>query len=430
MRARWSAFLPQIPKKTRKTKEGTVLNIPFFSLLQRSLLRELTQTFVMCVASLLSLILISRGLHMRELILGLDFSFSDIALLFLFMMPSFLIMVLPISCMVSVFLAFLRMSTDRELVALKAGGISIYQMLRAPAFFSFVCMCLALFISLHLISWGMNNFRLTILHIANTRAKIVVQPGVFNRDMFGLTLFARKVDPATGRLQQVIFEDNTRDDKSSITVLAPEGEIVTDEHRGDLIFNMHNGRIYRVDNDNVSILEFLEYSIRLDLNKLFSSMELGDLKPKEMSWEALLNMHSQQNAPDKRFQNKVEVEIQKRWALPVACLVLGIFALPLACAFEGLKRQLGIVFALVLFLLYYSVFSLGLSTGEFGLLPPAVGIWSANVLFALAAMAGLHLTYKERAPSLARLILRLRQHSVKLFAAKKGSGTRLRGEGE
>lgn len=350
---------------------------------------------------------------MRELFLGLDFSLADIALLFFYMVPMFLIMVLPISCMVSVFLTFLRMSTDRELVALKAGGVSIYQMLRSPAVFSFLCMCLALFISMHAISWGANSFRSTILHIANTRAKVVVQPGVFNRDIFGLTLFARKVDPISGKLQQVIFEDTTQDEGSSITVLAPEGSIITDHERGALIFNLKNGRLYRVDDDNVSILDFEEYSVGLDISSLFSSVDIGDIKPKDMAWDDLVAMDRDKNAPDTRYQRRVEVELQKRWSMPVACLVLGVFAMPLACAFEGVRRQLGIVLALVMFLLYYSVFSVGLATGESGLLPPSIGMWLANLLFALAAVLGLHLTYKERAPSIAHFFQHLQRRVLK-----------------
>ena len=354
---------------------------------------------------------------MRELFLGLQFSFFDIALLFFYMVPMFLIMVLPISCMVSVFLTFLRMSTDRELVALKAGGVSIYQMLRSPAAFSFVCMCLAVFISLHAIAWGMNSFRTTILHIANTRAKVVIQPGVFNRDIFGLTLFARKVDPVTGRLSQVIFEDNTQDERTSITVLAPEGDIVTDTDRGALIFHLKNGRIYRVDNHNVSILEFEEYNVGLDLSSLFSSVDLGDVRPKEMSWNDLKKMDRRQNAPDARYQRRVGVEMHKRWSLPVACLVLGVFALPLACAFEGVKRQLGIVLSLFLFLLYYSFYSLGMTMGESGLLPPAIGLWIANILFSAAAVAGLHLNYKERVPSVSAFV----QHLTARFRKRPGA---------
>lgn len=405
-------------KSSSPALRALFLKTPLFPLLQRCILRELTLTFLMCVFALVSLILIGRGLKMRDLFLGLDFSFQDIALLFTYMTPMFLIMILPISCMVSVFLTFLRMSTDRELVALKAGGVSIYQMLRSPAVFSFLCMCLAVFISLHGISWGMNSFRSTILYIANTRAKVVIQPGVFNKDIFGLTLFARKVDPVSGRLSQVIFENKMQDNDTSITILAPEGEIVTDTENAALRFRLENGRIYRVDGANVTILEFDEYSVALDLTKIFADIDLGDIRPKEMAWDDLVKMNSAQDAPNEKFQRRVGVEIQKRWSLPVACLVLGIFALPLACAFEGVKRQLGIVLALVLFLCYYSVFSLGMSMSESGALSPVIGLWGANVLFAVAALVGLHLTYKERVPSFASLGMIIRRR----FLKKSGAG--------
>lgn len=358
---------------------------------------------------------------MRDLFLGLDFSFQDIALLFAYMTPMFLIMILPISCMVSVFLTFLRMSTDRELVALKAGGISLYQLLRSPAVFSFLCMCLAAFISLHAISWGMNSFRSTVLHIANTRAKVVIQPGVFNKDVFGLTLFARKVDPVSGKLSQVIFEDKLQDRNASITILAPEGEIITDTENAALRFKLENGRIYRVEGANVTILEFDEYSVALDLSKLFAAVDLGDLRPKEMAWDALVAMDKNQDAPNERYQRRVGVEIQKRWSLPVACLVLGIFALPLACAFEGVKRQLGIILALALFLCYYSVFSVGVSMGESGMLSPVIGLWMANFFFAVAAFIGLYLTYHERVPSFSSFY-----HTIKTSLGRKRTKERSR----
>lgn len=370
-------------------------------------------TFFMCVFALMSLILISRGLLLRELFLGLEFSLADIGLLFFYMVPMFLIMVIPTSCMVSVFLTFLRMSTDRELIALKAGGVSVYQMLRSPAVFSFLCMVLTLFISLHGIAWGTANFRSTILHIANTKAKLVVQPGVFNRDIFGLTLFARQVDPDTGELSQVIFEDTTQEEGSSITVLAPKGDIVTDHARGMLVFHLNNGRMYRVDGENVSIMDFEEYTVSLDISSLFSEVALNDIRPKDMAWDDLVALHQAKSGKDERYQRRVALEVQKRWSLPVACLVLGVFALPLACAFEGVKRQFGIVLALLLFLLYYSVFSVGMATGESGAIPPAVGMWSGNVLFALAAVLGLHLTYRERVPSVTNLILHLKNRLFK-----------------
>ena len=400
--------------------QRTTLNSPFFPFLHRHIFKELTQTFLVCTSALLALILIGRGVHMRDLFLGLEFSVLDTALLFLYMVPMFLLMVLPISCMISVFLTYSRMSSDRELIALKAGGVSIYQLLAAPALFSCLCLGMTFFISLHGIAWGTNHFRSTILHIANTRAKIVLQPGVFNRDILGLTLFARKVDPVSGRLQQVIFEDSTRDKNTNITVLAPEGEITTDARTGSLVFHLLNGRIYREDRGNISILEFADYAVRLDISSLLSGIKLGEIRPNEMGWQELLRLDKAD--PSRHgLQRKVEVEIHKRWALPMACLVLGLFALPLACVFEGVKRQFGIVLALVFFLIYYSLFSVGMTMGESGLLPPAVGIWLANATFFLIGGFGLYLAHKERAPSLAGLGRRLAGRLHQFLPAGKES---------
>ena len=109
------------------------------SLLQRQIFKEIANLFVLAVGVLLTLILISRAVQMRELFLGLDLGILDTVLLFGYMTPLFLMLVIPIACMLSVFLTFLRMSTDRELVALRAGGINIYQMLPAPLLFSVIC---------------------------------------------------------------------------------------------------------------------------------------------------------------------------------------------------------------------------------------------------------------------------------------------------
>jgi lipopolysaccharide export system permease protein len=397
------------------------LSIPGF-LLHRVIFRELAQTFCVCTGSLLVILLIGKGLQSRDLFLGLDLNVSDTLLLFLYLTPTFFTLILPISCMLSVFLTFLRMSSDKELMALRANGISIYQIVGAPAFFSLFCMGLAFVISLHGIVWGMKNFRSTIMEIAHTRAKVIIQPGVFNQDLLGLTLFARQVDPVSGRLLDVIFEDKTQPENTSMTVLAPTGEILTDEAGGRLVFNLKNGRLYRMDQEQVSILSFENYSIYLDLTKLFSGTELGSIRPKEMSIEDLRKIEDDETSHSVRFLRKVRVEIQKRWALPISCLVLGIFAFPLACSFEGARRQWGVVLSLFFFLLYYSIFSFGLTMGEAGTLSPAIGLWMGNVFFALMAIFGMILVAKERLPSGFFWLRTLGQRIRAGYGAKKAKG--------
>lgn len=379
------------------------------SLIHCYIARDLVRTFFLCLVSLLTLVLISRGILFRDLFFGLDIRFGDMAYLFLCLIPAFLLVVLPLSCMLSVFLTFLRMSTDRELIALKAGGVSIYQLLKAPVIFSLFCVGLNVLVSLYGISWGMNQFRSSVLEIANERAQVVIQPGVFNQDIFGITLFARRVNATTGELRQIIFEDRTRDQKNRITVLAPRGSISTDRATGSLVFLLHDGQIYRADGTQFGILEFKEYTIRVDLAAIFKSIDLGELRPKDMSWKELRAIYETRdtNAELPRYYTRVSVELQKRWALPAACFVLCIFGLPLGCAFEGVRRQMGVILSLVMFLLYYSIFSFGISVGESGKVPAVIALWAPNLFFLILGALGLYLVGREKSPTIRWLLQRL-----------------------
>ncbi len=335
-------------------------------------------------------------LQLRELFLGLELGLFDIATLFVYLSPFFLTLLIPIACMLSVFLTFLRMSTDRELVALKAGGLSLFQLLPAPIVFCTICSLLNLYISLVGVAWGMGNFRHTIMEIANTRAKLVLQPGVFNQTIPGITIFSRTVESGTGELGNILIEDTSRD-STSVLVLAPSGTVQSDEEHGELIFMLRDGKIYRQQKETVSILDFKEYTIRIDLEKIFKGFTLGKVKPKEMSWQELRSITPAHPAvQDANFLRKVKVELQKRWVLPVASFVLGLFALPLACAFQGLERQYGVLLALGMFFVYYTLLSVGLSAGESGTLPPSIGLWIPNLFFLLVGLVWLDRVERER----------------------------------
>lgn len=375
-------------------------------LLQRRLFMELAKVFILSLAVLLLFILMGRAIQLRDMLLGLELGVGDTLRLFGYLCPFFLLMVCPVACMLAVFLTFLRMGTDREMVALKAGGVSLYQMLPAPLIFGALCTGFALWVSLYWLAWGMGNFRAEVLDIAGSRARIVVQPGVFNKEIPGMVFFARNVDPATGVLSHVLVEDSTRPD-ATMTILAPDGHLGTDYSRGELLFLLKNGRIYTEKGEGVSVLGFNEYVVRLALSSMFQGLDLGPVKPKEMTWTALSALPVDEiAAQDARLANKIVVERHKRWVFPAACFVLAVFAMPIAAASEGMRRQGGMLLALLLFFVYYSLLSLGITLGESGDMPPLIGIWVPNVLFLAVGIVGVHLAAQERMPHLLGPVLR------------------------
>jgi len=373
-------------------------------LLQRRLFAEHMKTFVLSASVLLLFILLGRALQLRDMLMGLELSVFDTLKLFGYLSPFFLLIICPIACMLAVFLTFLRMSTDRELVALKAGGVSLYQMLPAPLIFSVLCSGLGFLISVHLQAWGMSSFRAEVLSIASSSARIVVQPGVFNKDIPNMVMFARKVDPLSGTMADVMVEDR-RSKNNRMTMLAPEGNLDADYESGEIVFLMKNGRSYTEKDEAMTVMGFKEYAVRLSIDSLFKGVDMGKVKPKEYSWERLYDYENQKklSKTDPRMARKIEVERHKRFVFPLACIVLCVFVIPIATSFQGLKQQTGVLMALLLFLTYYSFLMLGISLGESGDLTPTIGLWVPNALFLGLGLYGMRLADQERMPRITEL---------------------------
>lgn len=388
--------------------------------MHRQIFKEHVSIFCLAMFSLVFLIVIGKVLQLRELFLGLDIGILEMLKLFGFLIPAVLLMIIPIATMLSVFLTFLRMSSDRELVALKASGVSLYQLLPAPVLFGSLCTLLTLWVSMFGIAWGMDNFRSSVLELAQTRAKVVLQPGVFNKSIPNLMIYSRSSSLATGELEHVLVQDTSRD-TGGVTIVAPTGKIISDTAQGEIRFVLHNGKIYRQNDNEVSVLGFNQYVVRLALSQLVKGVHLGKLRPSGMSYSQLQAIKKDPSiAESSSFVRKTDVEIPKRWAMPFACLVLGLFAMPLACAFEGMRQQMGVILALGNFLVYYSLLSISMKSGEGGGgISPDISLWIPNVLFAGLAIAGLYFTANERTINITAMIT----HVLFNRRKKEGGGT-------
>lgn len=72
-------------------------------LLQRELFKEMGIVASISLGGFLSLILLGRLLQLRDLFMGQGVTFFDLVKLFTYLSPFFLIMLIPVSCMLGVF---------------------------------------------------------------------------------------------------------------------------------------------------------------------------------------------------------------------------------------------------------------------------------------------------------------------------------------
>ncbi len=352
-----------------------------WKLTHRVILKEIFSFFILCVAIFLSLLLIGRFIRLGSTLISLELSLIDILKLTLFLSPFILFFLLPIACMLSVFLTFQRMESDREILVLKSGGVSMYQLLPSPVVFLIFCCVIHMFISFYFMPIGIKRFQRSILDMVKTRTKISIKPGFFNTQIPGLVIYVQNVDRNDDVLKNVIIKKTRTKKEPSLFIIAPQGRIKSDYSQGKILFFLSDGVIYNINPNDWSIIKFGSYSISLDLSNILKKIDLRRDKSELFSWSEINNILKNPEKYSSQFYRKMRVERCKRISLPFACIVLGLFAITLAWIFHGIKRHLGVILMIFMFFVYYGIFSLSLNMGKLGYINPFGSAWLPNLLF-------------------------------------------------
>jgi lipopolysaccharide export system permease protein len=85
------------------------------------------------------------------------------------------------------------------------------------------------------------------------------------------------------------------------------------------------------------------------------------------------------------------IEINKKFALAVACFVFALLGVPIAIRFPRGGIGLVIAVSLVVFTIYYVGLIGGEELGNRGTISPFFAMWTANVLFSIVALYALAL---------------------------------------
>ncbi|MDQ7822897.1 MAG: LptF/LptG family permease [Candidatus Eremiobacteraeota bacterium] len=301
-------------------------------------------------------------------------------------MPQVLVYTFPMAVLLSTLLAFGRLSGDSEIIAMKAGGISLVRIGIPGLFLTFVISLVSFYLGEYVVPDA--NYTAT-----NILIRQIVQEAKSERENLIISdvdeegterrIFAKSLDEERGLLRGVVifyFRNNHR----LREVYAPKA--VWENN----IWRLIDPRTYDFDENQGIKYESRSEVGRLPIDVGPSELAKRDRKPEEMNRTRLkrklevmkvVAAKSGSNDTYSRTYRRMMVIFHQKLSLPFTCMVFGLFGIPLGLRPHRATTSIGLGLSLVFILLFYVLMTVGRALGENGTLPAWLGSWAPNVIF-------------------------------------------------
>jgi len=358
-------------------------------ILTRYILREVLSYTVLGGVLFTFILFTSRLGAFLEIFVRDSASLSDVARLIAYFLPGALVVTIPMAVLVGILLGLSRLAADSEITAMRASGMGAFDFVRIISLVSLAALILGLFNSIYLAPRSAAALLQLENRLKYAQASFAVEPHVFDEDFKNVVLYVQEVLPGKGAAlwHHVFLADVTQPESPRITTA--EEAIVTTEGPGDLHLLLKDGgqhELSETDPNQYNIETFATADLPMqsgaqdDTHISRSDTPILALSLPELRRRAFLN-----DGPNaEKISRPYRIELNKRFSYPFACLVLMLVGVPLGLSSKRGGKSTGFVLTILLVFIYYFVSLIGTALATQGKLPPILGVWSANILFAIA----------------------------------------------
>ena len=345
--------------------------------LYRYLAKELLVPFMLGTVIFTGVLLMGKMLRIAEMVVSKGINLSEVCLLILYLMPNFAILTLPMALLMAVLVAFSRLSADSEIIAVKASGISLYRLLPPVIAVAFAAYLLTVINAAWLMPKGNVAFKSLLYQAIQQRLSLNLKEQVFNSSIPGLLIYIDRNDEKSGQLSGVLIQDERKPDNIS-TIFAKQGTLEVEQESKKLHLHLTDGSIHQSSpKKSYRNLEFKEYELSIDLGNSGAAFEKNEMDMSLAEIRAKLHAGGLSN----KIATEMQLEIHRRFALPFACFIFAIFAVPLGIHNRRSGKAAGFTLSILTLLFYYILQSFSKTLAEKALLAPAVAAWLPNGVF-------------------------------------------------
>ena len=353
---------------------------------------EMLAPFFASFVILYGIFFLVQLIPLLEVVLALRIGLADFIRISSYLFPHMLLYIIPMASMAGVIIGFSRLANDREILAFKACGVSLRQMLPPVLIISALIATVTGYFSVRLIPLGEQGMKQLMFQLAKEKIDKGLKEKEFTEALGDLVVYVDEIDE--NQDWHGVYVSDMRGRLQPLITMAKSGRLSSDVERMQVVVVLEDGTLHNVDDQDNQVLRFKRYQLQIPLRppggEDMSKLSRGAMSQTQLTAAAKeVGRHSKEGLGYRS-------EYHHRLIMPVGCFILSMIGLPLALQAGPGRRAVGIPLGLAVFVGYYITFTVTRVLSEEGKLPLVFGMWLPNILFLAFALYFLYRVDREQ----------------------------------
>ena len=343
-------------------------------LISKYLLRTIVPYFAFSWLLLSVILFVQQASRYSDIFFSVNIPANLVWQLTVALIPNVIAFTCPMAMLVGTIIGLAKMQGDSELVAIRASGVGNVQIAVPIIILGILLSIFAFFVNLQGVPVAASLVRNVALQTAIKKLESPLEPGVFNTEVAGYTIYVKGGDLETGRWKNIFIYSEDVANGSVRLITSQKGRIDTADQSSELVLeNASVSTLPLVPGQGKYVSESIgdvRLAIKTRRSELIQKLTSANLMPEELGLSQLSEL-----AANAEGKEKIEAQIiwQRRILLSITPFIFCILGTVIVLRFNRGGRGFGIALALAVLISFYLLAFLGEQLARTGKISVFVG---------------------------------------------------------
>ncbi|MBA2378499.1 MAG: LptF/LptG family permease [Blastocatellia bacterium] len=328
--------------------------------ISRYLIQAILPYFIFSWVLLSVILFVQQGGRFADIFFSVNIPSALIWQLTIALVPNVIAFTCPMAVLVGVIIGLSKMQGDSELVAIRAAGIGNLQILAPVVILGVILSLFAFSINVFGVPLAAGIVRQVAIQAAIYKLESPIEPGVFNTELAGFTVYVKDGDLAEGQWKNIFIHNEDAETGVVRLITSTHGRIDSTEQQSELV--LENAVVWTFQRAGISEkfvsekIGQVRFAIQTRRGELIEKLSTSDISAEEMGLAQLAEYAAEAEGKD-----RIEAQIvwQRRILLSITPLIFCVLGTILILRFSRGGRGFGIFLALISLIIFFLLAFLG-----------------------------------------------------------------------